>query len=283
MPQVQLANGPIEFIDTGGTGPPVVLLHGVPMTPQTQWMRVLPHLGQRRVVMPTLPMGGHRLPMRQDTDLTQFGMARILGEFLQAADLHQVVLALNDWGGGQFLLTERLPGYERVAALALVACEAFDNFPPRPARPLATMARIPGGMWLTVQAMRLRALRQARIGYGGMSLRGIPDDILSGWFTPARQDARIGRDFAKFAAGAPERSVLLDAATRLRDIDLPTVIVWATHDTMMPPEHGHRLAELIPGARLVHATESSTLVPMDQPDLVAAALNDLADTVGVDR
>ena len=198
-------------------------------------------------------------------------------------DLHQVVLALNDWGGGQFLLTEHLPGYERVAALALVACEAFDNFPPRPARPLATMARIPGGMWLTVQAMRLRALRQAPIGYGGMSRRGIPDDTLSGWFAPAQQDARIRRDFAKFAAGAPERTVLLDAATRLGDIDLPTVIVWATHDTMMPPEHGHRLAELIPGARLVHATESSTLVPMDQPELVAEALNNLADSVGGDH
>ena len=51
--------------------------------------------------------------MRPGTDLSQFGMAAILGQFLEAAALDEVVLVLNDWGGGQFLLTERLPGHER--------------------------------------------------------------------------------------------------------------------------------------------------------------------------
>lgn len=283
MPEVQLRDGPIEFVDTGSVGPPLVLLHGVPMTPQTQWMRVLPYLAGRRVVMPTLPMGGHRLPMRRGTDLTQFGMAAIVGEFLQAADLRDVVLVLNDWGGGQFLLTERLPGFDRVAALALVACEAFENFPPAPARPLAALAKVPGGMWVTVQAMRIRPLRRARLGYGGMSVRGIPDEMLSGWFAPAQRDARVRRDFARFASGAPKRDVLLQAAARLADIDLPTLIVWAARDTMMPREHADRLARLLPHARVVHARQSSTLVPLDEPELLAGLISDLADLVQVQR
>ena len=279
MAYVEVDAGPIEYVDTGGDGPPIVLLHGVPMTPQTQWAHVLPHLRGHRVVMPTLPMGGHRRPVRPGTDLSQFGMAAILGQFLEAAALDEVVLVLNDWGGGQFLLTEGLPGHERVGALALVACEAFDNFPPAPARALAAVAKVPGGIWLTVQAMRLRPVRQARSGYGGMSRRGIPDDVLREWFAPARADAGIRRDFAAFAAGAPPSAVLLAAAARLAEVDLPTLVVWAAHDTMMPLAHGQRLADLLPRARLVVAGESATLVPFDEPELLAGLLIDLTNAV----
>lgn len=145
MPQVKLSAGHVEYSDTGSPGPTLVLLHGVPMTPQTQWRAVLPLLDGHRVVMPTLPMGGHHLPMRREAELGQFAMAALVGEFLEALDLHDVVLVLNDWGGAQFLITETMPGSDRVGGLALVACEAFDNFPPKPAKALEAFARVPGG------------------------------------------------------------------------------------------------------------------------------------------
>jgi pimeloyl-ACP methyl ester carboxylesterase len=40
----------------------------------------------------------------------------------------------------------------------------------------------------------------------------------------------------------------------------------------MPPEHGRRLAELLPDARLVEIHDSYTLVPEDQPAQLAAEL-----------
>jgi pimeloyl-ACP methyl ester carboxylesterase len=33
----------------------------------------------------------------------------------------------------------------------------------------------------------------------------------------------------------------------------------------MPPEHGRRLAELLPQGRLVEVEDSYTLIPLDQP------------------
>src|SRR5699024_5424859 len=107
MPHVDLTSGPIEYVDTGGTGPVVVLTHGLPMSP-TQWRKVLPQLDEYRCVLPTLPLGGHRSPMAADADLSQFGMAQILGEFVERMDLHDITLVSNDWGGSQFLLTESL-------------------------------------------------------------------------------------------------------------------------------------------------------------------------------
>lgn len=70
MKTVDLSAGPIDYLDSGGVGPVIVLAHGVPMD-HRQWRKVIPLLTGMRVVAPTLPMGGHRWPMRPDADLSQ--------------------------------------------------------------------------------------------------------------------------------------------------------------------------------------------------------------------
>jgi len=48
-------------------------------------------------------------------------------------------------------------------------------------------------------------------------------------------------------------------------------IAWAREDKVMPLAHGRRLAELFPNARLVEIDDSYTLLPQDQPEVLAAA------------
>ncbi|MCB1253970.1 MAG: alpha/beta hydrolase [Austwickia sp.] len=274
--QVETSAGPIDYVDSGGPGPVLVFGHGVPMN-ETQWNPVVPHLDGYRCLRPTLPLGGHRQPMRPDADLTHHGIARLLGEFLERLDLHEVTLVLNDWGGGQFLLLE--PAGARVARLVLVACEAFDNFPPPPARPMAQLARVPGGLWPFVQLMRLGAVRRAPWGYRAMTVRPLPDEVLIDWFAPATRSAAIRRDFAKFSRSAPSRKAQSSWFEPLRSVRVPVLVVWARQDTMMPPEHGPRLARHYPNARLVEIDDSATLVPWDQPEELARVLREfLADT-----
>jgi len=279
LPQVELSAGVIDYADTGGTGPVLVLTHGLPMSP-TQWRKVLPRMAGYRCVLPTLPLGGHRTPMRADADLSQLGVARLLGEFLERLELRGVTLVLNDWGGGQFLLTEQFPGSERINRLVLVACEAFDNFPPGAAKPISAVAAIPGGIWLLLQLLRIPAVRNNRNSYGGMSLRGIPEDVLTGWFRPARESKAIRRDFAKFATGAPSRRTLLACSERLARFDHPALVVWATKDRLMPREHGPRLAALLPQGDLIEVDDSSTLVPEDQPERLADILKEFLTRTG---
>ncbi|MFD8687377.1 alpha/beta fold hydrolase [Streptomyces sp. NPDC059651] len=279
MPRVQLSSGPIDYQDTGGHGPVLVFCHGLPMN-ESQWRKVIPMLGGYRCVLPTLPLGGHRQPMNPDADLSQRGVARLLGEFIERLGLARVTLVLNDWGGGQFLVSEGQD--QRIARLVLVACEAFDNFPPGPAKALAQVCRVPGGVWFLTRLMRVPAFRHSRHGYGGMSLRGIPDEILDDWFAPASRDRAIRRDFAKFATGAPARETLLAWSKQLRDFDRPVLVVWATEDRLMPRGHGPRLAELYPQGRLVEIADSSTLVPEDQPQRLVQVLTDFLSQTGAD-
>ena len=82
MKSVDVTAGPIEYREEGDpSGPPVVLLHGLLMN-DAQWNLALPLLPSSfRYLLPILPMGGHRIPMREDADLTMPGMVDIVATF----------------------------------------------------------------------------------------------------------------------------------------------------------------------------------------------------------
>ena len=62
MPEIELSAGTIEYTDTGGGGPVIVLLHGLLMD-ATLWDEVTAALSPgHRCVAPTLPLGAHRRP-----------------------------------------------------------------------------------------------------------------------------------------------------------------------------------------------------------------------------
>jgi pimeloyl-ACP methyl ester carboxylesterase len=268
MAEIQLSAGTIEYEDTG-EGPLLVLIHGATMN-GSLWRNVVAELGpEHRCVVPTLPLGGHRIPMSPDADLSLRGQVRILGEFLERLDLHGATLVANDWGGPQLL-----SGNERVARLVLTSCEAFDNFPPGlPGKNLQLTGRMPGGLALAARALRIRALRRTPLTYGWMSKRPVPDAVMDDWLRPLMTQPEVRRDLAKYVHPL-ERDAFVKAAEELRSFERPALVVWAKEDRVMPPEHGRRLAELLPQGRLVEIEDSYTLIPEDQPVELARALRE---------
>ncbi|EFG64261.1 oxidoreductase [Streptomyces sp. SPB074] len=190
MRHVTLSAGEIEYDETG-SGPPVVLLHGLLMD-HTLWDEVLPLLPEGfRYVRPVLPLGAHRLPMRPGADLGMAGMGRLLAEFLEELDLTGVTLVHTDWGGGLFLTALGL--HERLARQVILPCEAFDNFPPGlPGRTVSLVSRIPGGLALAARQLRVRALRNSPFMLGPMSKRPLPDALVRGWTEPLLREAGCG-------------------------------------------------------------------------------------------
>ncbi len=272
MPEVELSAGIIEYEDTGGSGPVVVLLHGLAMD-GSLWRRVVADLrSDYRCVAPTLPLGGHRRPMRPDADLSPRGIARLVAEFLERLALRDVTLVGNDWGGAQLLIAEGCA--ERVGRLVLSSCEAFENFPPGlPGRAVWLAAKVPGGVNALVQPLRLRPLRRLPLAYGWMAKRPIPREVMDAWLRPALTRRAIRRDLSKYLRAA-EGGEMLRAAERLRDFDRPALVVWAAEDRVMPPDHGRRLAALLPRGRLVEIADSYTLIPEDQPAALARAIRE---------
>jgi pimeloyl-ACP methyl ester carboxylesterase len=265
---VDLTAGPIDYVDTGGDGPTVVLLHGVLMN-NTVWRRVMSELTPAlRCVAPTLPLGAHRQPMRPGADLSIDGIALLVAEFLERLDLSDVALVMNDWGGPQLLVDHRRT--ERIGRLVLVACEAFDNFPPgAPGRRLAKLAATRGGFALQSLLMRFAAVRQSVAR--ALAKHPVSDEMLRDWFRPFARNARVRQDLRTYCLSVP-----LDSgrnwSSGLADFEKPALVVWAPEDQMMPAEHGRQLADLLPDGRLVEIEDSYTLVPLDQPQRLAGAL-----------
>jgi pimeloyl-ACP methyl ester carboxylesterase len=272
MPEIELSAGTVEYEDTGGAGPAIVLLAGLLMD-ASLWHDVIPRLsGEHRCIAPTLPLGAHRHPMRPDADLSPQGIARLVSELLERLDLDDVTLVGNDTGGAivQLVAAER-PA--RVSRIVLVSCEAFDNFPPGlPGKTVVATGKLPPTLFgLAMQPLRLRPMRRLPLTFGWLTKRG--DAVTARWLTSVLTQREVRRDTVRVLRGiAAHRRLLLDAAERLSSFDRPALVAWAAEDRVMPPAHGHRLAEILPRGRLVEIPDSYTLVPLDQPAALADAI-----------
>ena len=277
MNQIQLSAGTIEYQDTGGDGPVLVLLHGL-MMDATLWDDVIAALSaSHRCVAPTLPLGAHRHPMDPGADLSLPGIAGLAAEFLDRLDLRDVTLVGNDTGGAlvQLLMAD---GNARAGRAVLVSCDAFDNFPPGlTGRTLLATGKLPPSLFgLFMQQMRLRAVRRLPIAFGWLTMRG--DAATARWMRPVLTRPETRRDTVRMLrAAAADTGFLLAAAERLPEVNRPALVVGASRDRVMPPEHGRRLASLLPRGRLTEIDDSYTLIPLDQPARLARAIQDFGD------
>jgi len=270
--QIELSAGTLEYEDTGGDGETVVMLHGL-MMDASLWDEVTADLApDYRCIAPTLPVGAHRLAMHDDADLSLRGIASLVAEFLDRLDLNDVTLVGTDTGGAvvQLLMGD---GAARVGRVVLASCDAFDNFPPGlTGKALVMSGRLPPAIFgLFMQQMRLRLVRRLPIAFGWLTMRG--DGATKRWIKPVLTQREVRRDTVRvLRAIAAERALMVEAAEGLPRFDRPALVVWASEDRVMPPEHGRRLAELLPQGRLVEIADSYTLIPLDQPARLAQAM-----------
>ncbi|MGW2646173.1 alpha/beta fold hydrolase [Streptomyces sp. NPDC001393] len=262
MAEIELSAGTIDYQDTGGDGPTVVLAHGLGFD-DSVWADVVSALRPDfRVVVPVLPLGSHRHPMRPDADLSAHGIARLLAEFMDRLDLRDVTLVQNDTGTAQLLVGVR---DERIARLVLTSCEALDNYPPGvQGRILHAACRIPGGVFLLLQSFRFPFLARMQTSLGGMAKTRLPKELVARWYGPLLTNRHIRRDFAKFLR-TTRKDCYLAASRNLPGFTRPALVAWGAEDRMMPPATGRRLAELLPAARYVEIPDARTLVQLDNP------------------
>jgi pimeloyl-ACP methyl ester carboxylesterase len=271
VPTVEVAAGTIEYTEQGA-GPPVVLLHGLLMN-QTVWDQVISQLPDGfRYLRPTLPLGAHRIPMHPDADLSMRGQVQVVADLLAALDLREVTLVHSDWGGGLFLTAYGLDS--RVSRIIVCPCEAFDNFPPGLPGKATKIARIPGGLWIALHQLRVRWLRRLPLLLGQMAKYPLADDVVRSWTEPGLRDRRVRRDLRRYAVSLPAKAQLIADTEALQSFSGEALILWSPENRVMPPEHGRRLAELIPHARLREIGDAYVLSMLDQPAAVAQEITE---------
>jgi pimeloyl-ACP methyl ester carboxylesterase len=273
MSTVDISAGTIHYEATGPEhGRPVVFVHGY-MMGRELWRPVSERLASLglRCIAPTWPLGAHPQPLRPGADRTITGVAGMVAEVLAALDLEDVVLVGNDTGG---VVTQLVAVHhpERLGALVLTSCDAFEHFPPPVLKPVILAAKAKATFKAVAQAMRVPAVRKR--AFDGLAYSNI-DALTEVWVRPGISDPAIAEDLRQFTLSL-RTEVTTGVAARLPEFDKPTLIAWSADDTFFEVADGERLAATIPNARLEVIAGARTFSMLDRPDRLAELLCGIA-------
>ena len=122
--------------------------------------------------------------------------------------------------------------------------------------------------------------RAATVRAGGVE--AVADAVLGRWFTPGFAAAEPGviermrriltATPREGYAGCCEAIAEMDLTPELPAITAPTLVLAGEQDPATPPEHGRRIAGLIPGARFDTVAPAAHLATVERPDLTTAMI-----------
>jgi pimeloyl-ACP methyl ester carboxylesterase len=256
----------------GGSGPTVVLLHGIPGQGRA-WDRVRAGLdGAFDVVVPDLiGFGDSVRPPRPTLDnVGPAAQATAVAALLDELDVHRATVVGHDFGAPiSVLLAASRP--DLVGALSLLAGNTFPDTPiPFPLS--LTTAPVIGGL--------LSRLIFSAPSLALMLRRGTGPDT-----TPPDADVYLGdsgqrRTIATIFSGALTHlnDVYSPISAALQDLEIPVLVGWGDRDPFFPLEHGERTAAAA-NARLHVFDGAGHFLPHERPTEVAREIAEFATAV----
>jgi pimeloyl-ACP methyl ester carboxylesterase len=253
----------------GGSGPPVVLLHGLGGS-AANWVQVFPGLVVRhRVIAIDLPgHGGSAAPPR-GTGVD--GFAAAVAAALEAERVGPAVVAGHSFGG-HVAVRLALQHPELVSGLLLVAAAGVSTSR-RTARRYVTLVT------------RLRPARRVQPLARRFGTRpGFRRAVLAPWFVSDAEALTQAAVRGLFRDTREHRGVDVAGAAMTRDdlrreiagVDRPAIVLWGARDLQLPVEDGIELARRL-GAPLRIVADCGHLVPAERPEAIVDALRALED------
>jgi len=260
---------------TAGSGPLIVLLHGIAASSAT-WDNVIPRLARRfKVIAPDLL--GHGESAMPPGDYSLGAYANLVRDLLVALGEERGTLVGHSLGGGVAMqFAYQFP--ERCERIVLVSSGGLG----REVHPILRAAALPGAElvlpWLSVVGDRsIRALGRLaqRVGL--------------------RQSADLAETWRSFVSlETPEgRRTFLHTVRDIIDLggqrvsaldrlyltaDLPMLIVWGDRDPLIPVSHAHHAHEVVAGSRLEIFPGAGHFPYLEDPERFAAVVLDFIAT-----
>ena len=244
-----------------GSGEPVLLLHGIP-TWSFLYADVIPLLEPHcRVIAPDFL--GHGWSDRRDRfDRSLTAQTAAILALLDALEIGRATVVGHDTGGGVALIMG-VEHPERVERLVLSNVVAYDSWP------IDDMIALSNPDWRDRPAREVADFVAGGLPEGIHNPERLTPEFREGIVAPyADEEGKISLIRNASALNTNHTMALVD---RHSDISAPTLVLWGRHDPWQTIADGERLAEEIPGARLV-AVEASHWIPQDTPREFADAI-----------
>jgi len=273
-----------------GEGPPLVLVHGL-MLSSALWVHQLRDLADRHRVV-AVDLSGHGQSVLGDDrfhhegeDQASPGVRRLAADLwavLEALDIEGALLVGHSLGG---LVTLQLaldaPRRDltrRVRGLALVSTTA------------GPMAKLPG--FSVVAGAGARVSSRVVLAAERRGVRSLPTEDLRWWvsrfgfgadaapaqvqFVEGMHRAGSSRSFAELLPSL----AAFDVSDRLREIDLPTLVVVGSRDRVLGVRHARRLAAGLPRAELIERPRCGHLPMLERRNEFSHLLDEFAAKIG---
>ena len=256
-----------------GTGPAVVLLHGVTLQ-WWVWSAVIRLLrSDHRVI--AWDMRGHGESKAGTRGVTLEASADDLAQILIELDATDAVVVGHSMGGmvlGRFVIQNHEVAHSRVKGLVFLATSAAP----------ASIAGLRGGMAALAslaEPLARRDARRSRTSYPWKDTN--VSAALARTAFGRNATARMVDDTRLMIAATPS-STLAEAASsiaahdvraELASVDLPTVVVVGSLDALTPPPHARALAEVVAGSELRVLRGVGHQVMQEDPAAIQAAVD----------
>jgi pimeloyl-ACP methyl ester carboxylesterase len=259
-----------------GEGPLLVLVHGITSSSQT-WEGVGPRLAERFTVLaPDLLGHGRSAKPRGDYSLGAYASG--IRDLMMALGFERATFVGHSLGGGVAMqLAYQFP--ERTERLVLVSSGGLG----REVSFVLRAATIPGVELVLPLLANQRVLRAGR-GVGRflerLRLRPQTDvaEIARGHASLADAEARAAFVHTLRAVVEPGGQ-RVDARDRLYLArDVPFLLIWGEHDTVIPVRHGREVHKLVKGSRLEVMPDAGHFPHLDDPDRFLEILEDFIES-----
>jgi len=220
----------LRFLEAG-SGPPLVLVHGLGSNARQDWGRLVPILARRfHVVAPDLPgFGESEKPPAADYSIRM--QVAALGAFMDARGIGRARVAGLSMGGW---IVSRFAGEHPERVERLVVVDAAGMKPERPDIPAEVLLpQDEQGVRRLVAAVRHNAPAPPSFVARDLLVRLLRQQ----WVV--RRALESMRDGSDWLNGS------------LRRADMPVLVVWGKQDALIPVAYGAALAGEFPRARLV--------------------------------
>jgi len=234
-PPVELPEGRIVRVpglgelfvrDTGGKGPPVLLIHGWMFPSDLNWFRVYKPLADAGYRVLAVDARGHGRGLRADEPFTLAGCASDAAALVRELGCGPVIAVGYSMGGPIAALMAR-DDPDTVAAL--VECATAREW--KDPRMKALWSGM-GALRLWLNLFPLQAWRW------GLRWAGFPDSQTTSWVA-----AELSRGSARDIAEAGRELGRFDSRTWIKQLDVPSAVVVTTRDKAVPPRKQYELAE----------------------------------------
>lgn len=263
--------GRIAYVEKG-SGPVALFVHGFPLNGYA-WRGALDDLAatHRCIALDLMGLGYSEIAPAQDLGFGE--QAKMIAGFLDRLGISQVDLVGNDSGASiSQVFAARFPS--RLRSLTITNCEVHDLWPNAMLKAAFDQFVDPAvieGIRLMVDAPAIA--RQAFAAVYEDAER-IPDEAFKTYFEPivsseARSDAM--RRFLNLG----NLKVLTSIAPQLRELEVPTLIVWGEADTAFELKSAEWLKNNIGGfKRLVMVPGGKLFFPEEHPKLMSVLLQE---------